>query len=89
MQNTHLLFVFDLIIYRKMRLCVTIKKKHSLLRLLGGLRAMNGLEIRAATNDYFNNRLICRLFFRLIDESDKKQKTKKSIHFQPFIQKQI
>ncbi len=43
--KTHLLFVFDLIIYRKMRLCVTIKKKHSLLRLLGGLRAMNGLEI--------------------------------------------
>ena len=27
---------------------------------------------RAATNDYFNNRLIGRLFYRLIDESDKK-----------------
>ena len=32
-------------------------------------------SIRAATNDYFNNRLICRLFFRLIDESDIKKKT--------------
>ncbi len=46
------------------------------------------VRIRAATNDYFNNRLICRLFFWLIDESDKKTKNKKSIHFQPFIQKQ-
>ena len=42
--------------------------------------------IRAATNDYFNNRLICQFFFRLIDESDKE--TKKSINFQTFIQKQ-
>ena len=32
------------------------------------------IVFRAATNDYFNNRLICRLFFRLIDESDKKKK---------------
>ena len=31
--------------------------------------------------------LICQLFFRLIDVSDKKSKTK-SINFQPFIQKQ-
>jgi hypothetical protein len=29
---------------------------------------------RAATNDYFNNRLIGRLFVWLIDESDKKKK---------------
>ncbi len=45
-RKTHLLFVFDLKIYRKMRLCYNKKKKHtqSLLRLLGGLRAMNGLE---------------------------------------------
>ncbi len=44
-RKTHLLFVFDLKIYRKMRLCVIIKKKtQSLLRSLGGLRAMNGLE---------------------------------------------
>ncbi len=42
--KTHLLFVFDLKIYRKMKLCVIIKKTQSLLQLLGGLRAMNGLE---------------------------------------------
>ena len=28
----------------------------------------------AATNDYLNNRFIGRLFFRLINESDKKKK---------------
>ncbi len=44
MQLEHLLFVFDLKIYSKMRLCVIIKKTQSLLQLLGGLRAMNGLE---------------------------------------------
>ncbi len=27
---------------------------------------------RAATNDYFDNRLVDRLFFRLIEQSDKK-----------------
>ncbi len=27
---------------------------------------------RAATNDYFDNRLVGRLFFRLIEQSDKK-----------------
>ncbi len=42
--KTHLLFVFDLKIYRKMRLCYNKNKKQSLLRLLGGLHAMNGLE---------------------------------------------
>jgi len=40
----------------------------------------------SATNDYFNNRLIWRLFFfRLINESDKKNNKN---NFQSFIQKQ-
>ncbi len=38
---------------------------------------------RAATNDYFNNRLIWRLFFRLIDESDKNKKTRKAFISNP------
>ncbi len=41
--KTHLLFVSDLKMYRRMRLCHN-KKAQSLLQLLGGLRAMNGLE---------------------------------------------
>ncbi len=43
--KTYLLFVFDLKIYRKMRFCVIIKKKHkAYCDYWGGLRAMNGLE---------------------------------------------
>ncbi len=57
-RKTHLLFVFDLNIYRKMRLCAIIKKKkhtQSLLRLLGGLRAMNGLENNIISKHLYHN----------------------------------
>ncbi len=53
-RKTHLLFVFDLKIYRKIRLCVIIKKTQSLLRLLGGLRAMNGPENIISNFQAFN-----------------------------------
>ncbi len=43
-RKTHLLFVFELNIYRKIWVFVIIKKTQSLLRLLGGLRAINGYE---------------------------------------------
>lgn len=39
--------------------------------------------VRDATNDYFHNQLICRLFFQLINDSDKKKKK----NFQTFNQK--
>ncbi len=41
-RKTHLLFVFDLKIDRRMRLCVIIKSTK--LIVIIGLRAMNGLE---------------------------------------------
>ncbi len=42
-RKKHLLFVFDLKIYRKMRLCVIIKKKKKLIAIIVCL-VMNGLE---------------------------------------------
>jgi hypothetical protein len=49
---------------------IDLKWKTNYVLVFSGLYV--DIQIRAATNDYFNNRLIGRLFYRLIDESDKK-----------------
>ncbi len=76
-RKTHLLFVFDLKMYRKMRLCVIIKNTQSLLRLLGGLGAMNFTEFKTLTglkNNRLNNshqtKLCCSKSFTFLRYSE-------------------